>query len=113
VYAEVKVENPNANPLRIFGKVKLKGSPTSKTIEYENTLLMGSTHKGPGWCVAFAIYTGNETKTRLNVLKPRKKMSRIEYTVNKWVLYVLAVLLVIIIFSISSFYALSSNDTYD
>lgn len=78
LHAEVTVTNPNAHPLHISGKIKLKGSPTPKRIEYDNILLRGSTYKGPGWCVAFAIYTGNETKTRLNVFKPKKKWSRIE-----------------------------------
>lgn len=96
----VKFEQPNSNYNRFNGKMNIDKYPKTIDISSDNMLYRGSIFRGCEWIIALVLYTGLETKIYLNIQTPKKKISRMEKTVNIWVLYILIVLFVIVLFSI-------------
>ena len=41
------------------------------------------------WVIGMCVYSGDETKIMMNSQKPRQKMSNMEVTLNKLVLYII------------------------
>ena len=108
--ALVKAETPNPDFSSFNVKVSFKWHPKAVQAGVQNSFYRGSTLQGTPWALGLAVYTGSETKTQLNTLKAPKKTSRIEKTVNKWVLLILLVLLGLVVFSCIAYYSLSQAE---
>ena len=106
----LKFEQPNSDFNSFNGKMQIERYPKTIDLTADNMLYRGSVFYGTQWVVGLVVYTGLETKTYLNTQRPKKKISRMEKTVNKWVVYILIVLLLVVIFSsLASIYLSSSN----
>lgn len=108
----VKFEQPSSDFNSFNGKLNIDKYPKTIELTSDNMLYRGSKFLGTEWVLGLAIYTGLETKTYLNTQRPKKKISRMEKTVNKWVIYILCVLLLLVLFSsISSMFLSSYNSS--
>ena len=65
----------------------------SSPLRCENLLLRGSTLRLAPFIYGCAIYTGRDTKLMLNSKFKANKLSRIERTMNKFIFFFMAVLL--------------------
>ena len=99
----VKLAEPSADYNSFYGTIKLQGHPSASEIKADNILFAGSKIKGSGPVVGFVAYCGVESKILLNSESYRKKYSRIEQTINQWVLYILAFLCILVIVSVIGF----------
>ena len=95
----VSFEGPNNDFSSFKGKLKLSGHPKAITLMQHCLAYRGSSLRGTEWVIGIVVYTGLETKTYLNIGKPRRKVSKLEKTINKWVLSLLIILLLLVIFS--------------
>ena len=95
----ISFEAPNNDFNSFKGKLKLSGHPKAITLMHHCLAYRGSYLRGVEWVIGIVVYTGLETKTYLNIGKPRRKVSKLEKTINKWVLSLLIILLLMVIFS--------------
>ena len=96
----VNFEQPNNEFSKFKGKLKLSGHPRAIQLFHSSLAYRGSILKGTEWVIGVVIYTGLETKTYLNINKPPLKTSEVEKSINRWVVYLLIILLVLVIFSV-------------
>jgi phospholipid-translocating P-type ATPase (flippase) len=99
IVGTLKFEQPNSDFNSFNGKMHIERYPKTIELTADNLLYRGSSFYGTSWVVGLVVYTGLETKTYLNLQRPKKKLSRMERTVNRWVVYILGVLLLFVIFS--------------
>ena len=109
-HAKIHVEQPHAEFLKLRGDIELRGFPRKIEISNREFLMRGSVIHGAPWIVGIVLYSGRETKTQLNHHRTSRKTSRIEKDVNMWVLGILAVLLVLVVFSILAYFSLSISE---
>ena len=85
--SEVKCDLPNNSIYTFAGSINLNGLcvPVNKN----NILLGGAALRNTSWAIGIAVYTGPDTKLRMNLMKRKEKQSRIEKVVNKYILYIL------------------------
>lgn len=107
----VKFEQPCSDFNSFNGKLNIDKYPKTIELSSENMLYRGSNFQGTDWVLGLAVYTGLDTKTYLNTDRPKKKVSRMEKTVNYWVVYILFVLLLLVLFSSLSSMFLSSYNS--
>lgn len=96
----VNFEQPNNEFNRFKGKLKLSGHPRAIQLFHSSLAYRGSVLKGVEWVIGFVVYTGLETKTYMNISTPPLKTSKLERKINRWVLYLLIILLVLVVFSV-------------
>ncbi|CAG9315347.1 unnamed protein product [Blepharisma stoltei] len=106
----VYVEEPNKDFARFKGKIKLHGFPKALEIGIEQALFRGGVIGGVPWVIGLVAFAGHETKTLLNTKSPTRKTSEVEKKINKWVLFILLVLVGLNVFSILAYYYLSNDD---
>lgn len=100
IVGQLQFTDPDPNFEKFTGNIKLKGFPKASKLDISNLLLRGSRLKATPWVFGLVVYTGKETKTQLNAkLSKKKKISKIESSVNRWVVYILGFLLAMVIFS--------------
>lgn len=63
------------------------------------------------WIYGVVVYTGTDTKLRLNEKDPPSKFSTLEKTVNKWILllFTFQVILIIIASAFSGYFQVGNN----
>ena len=85
--SEVQCDLPNNSIYTFAGSINLNGEfvPINKN----NILLGGAVLRNTTWAVGIAVYTGPDTKLRMNMMKRKEKQSRVEKVVNKYILYIL------------------------
>lgn len=88
----VKVSEPCSDYEKFKGKLQLKHQYKAEDLSQSNFVPRGTTFKGCPFIIGLVIYAGFDTKLMLNTLLPEKKISKIEKTVNIWVMYLLLVL---------------------
>ena len=96
----IKINSPNADLNYINGKAHLFFKKNKKIIEQDINLstnefiLKGSILKNTNWIIGIVVYTGMHNKIILNSKKPSLKMSKVEKTLNYFLLFVLAFLII-------------------
>lgn len=85
---EIECDLPNANIYSFNGNLIFGGE--NVFIGKNNLLLAGAVLRNTAWVVGVAVYTGPETKIRMNMIGRRVKQSTIEKKVNTYILYILA-----------------------
>ena len=99
----VKINEPNIDLSYINGSIHAifnkKGCKIDETIIVSTAefLLKGSILKNTNWVIGIVAYTGMKNKIILNSKKPRMKMSKIEKTLNYFLLYVFIFLIILCI----------------
>jgi len=117
----VKINEPNIDLSYINGTIHAifikKGFTINETIIVSTAefLLKGSILKNTNWIIGIVAYTGMKNKIILNSKKPRMKMSKIEKTLNYFLLYVFIFLIILCISCsiIHHFEYLSKKHFYD
>lgn len=107
---DIKLVEPSPDYNSTNGSLKLFGHPSASEIKPENFLFAGSRLKGSGPVIGFVAYCGIETKMLLNSISYRKKSSRIEETINKWVLFILIFVCLLVIASVIGYYLIGDNN---
>ena len=96
----IRVNAPNADLNYINGIAQIILSKDNINIEQEvnlstnEFLLKGSILKNTNWIIGIAVYTGMNNKIILNSKKPRLKMSKIEKSLNYFLLFVFVFLMI-------------------
>ena len=93
---EIEICPPNQNLNEIYGKIKffLKNNEVIKAnnVFYEITtkefILKGSILRNTSWIIGVIVYTGMNNKIILNSKKPRTKVSKVEQSMNSYLIYV-------------------------
>ena len=88
----IKINAPNIDLNYINGTIHSKFIKDSKVIEEDinistnEFLLKGSIFKNTNWIIGIVVYTGMNNKIILNSRKPRLKMSKVEKSLNYYLL---------------------------
>ncbi|KNC56496.1 uncharacterized protein AMSG_11503, partial [Thecamonas trahens ATCC 50062] len=90
----VHYQEPTASLYEFEGYLTTRGG-SNYALSANNLLLRGSRLKNTDYVLALVLYTGDETKLVLNLSPPPSKRSRVEVTLNSYLVWILAVLLVI------------------
>ncbi|XP_059473121.1 phospholipid-transporting ATPase IF isoform X2 [Neocloeon triangulifer] len=93
--ARVECDPPSVDLYSYHGKVEqLSGEKKgdAEALDAENLLLRGSKIKNTEYIYGSTIYTGQDTKLAMNSKKPVKKYSVVERTVNKFLIFLLSLL---------------------
>ena len=117
----IKINCPNADLNYINGAVQIVFNKKGCTIDQKVTIstnefiLKGSVLKNTNWILGIVVYTGMNNKIILNSKKPRLKMSKIEKTLNYFLLIVFVFLMVccVICSILHHFYYLRHKNFYD
>ncbi|OMJ88945.1 hypothetical protein SteCoe_9054 [Stentor coeruleus] len=104
VSGKVKVAEPNSDYNNFYGTLKLDLHPSAIELNSANILYSGGILKGEGPIIGFVVYCGIDSRILLNADPYKKKISRIEEKVNKWVLYILIIQALLVLGSVLGFY---------
>ena len=100
----LKISEPTPDYSSFFGKLVIGGHPGSIKLKIDNILFKGSYTQENVDIIGIAAYCGPESKIQLNLLKSRRKITRIEQKLNKLVFYILFILCILLIISIIGYY---------
>lgn len=106
----VKFTEPSSDYLNFFGTIQLDNHPKATKLTIKNLLVAGGVLKGSESVIGLVIYTGFDSKLRLNTQKYRQKFSKVEKSVNMWVLLILAFVFLLVIFSVTGYYLSGNNE---
>ena len=96
INGEIEILPPNPNLNEIYGKIKfflqkneeIKANNILYEISIKEFILKGSILRNSNWIVGVVVYTGMNNKIILNSKKPRTKISKIEQSMNNYLIYV-------------------------
>lgn len=81
---DLHVSLPNSDYKSFKGKLKLRISPKSTSVGFDNVILRGTRVTNTPWMFCVVLYTGHECKTWINVKRQRPKNSKIINTIEMW-----------------------------
>ena len=90
----IKINMPNIDLNYVNGTIHTKFIKKNKKIEEDinvstnEFLLKGSILKNTNWIIGIVVYTGMSNKIILNSRKPRLKMSKVEKSLNYYLLFI-------------------------
>ncbi|CAG9323285.1 unnamed protein product [Blepharisma stoltei] len=89
VFSLIECDHPNAKIYEFKGTMEYnyQKHPLTK----DNLLLAGAFLRNTEWVIGVAVYTGTETKLRMNLMKRIFKQSQVERIVNKYIVGILAI----------------------
>ncbi|GAV46734.1 hypothetical protein ZYGR_0A03290 [Zygosaccharomyces rouxii] len=104
INAKVIVEDPNIDLYNFEGNLDLENDQTGESIKHpldlENVVLRGSILRNTENVVGMVIFTGEETKVRMNAIKnPRLKAPKLQPKVNLIVIFMVIVVTAMSLFS--------------
>lgn len=105
----IKLAEPCSDYNSFYGTIKLQGHPSASEIKPENILFAGSKIKGSGPVIGFVAYCGVESKILLNSESYRKKYTQTEQTLNRWVVYILILICILVIVSVIGAYLIGDQ----
>ncbi|XP_043284852.1 phospholipid-transporting ATPase IF [Venturia canescens] len=91
----VTCQHPLPNLYEFYGKLEIHfaGEPVTTSLTIDNVLLRGAKLKDTEYVIGTAVYTGRDTKLSLNSKMTANKFSTAEKSINKHVLFFMAILL--------------------
>ena len=89
VFNLVEAEKPNSRLYHFSASIHFKGQKCS--LDKNNLLLAGALLRNTQWIIGTAVYTGEETKLRMNLMKRSFKQSSIEKKVNRYIVFVILI----------------------
>ena len=101
----IKINTPNADLNYINGTVHAFFQKEEKLIDQDifistnEFLLKGSVLKNTNWIIGIVVYTGMNNKIILNSKKPRLKMSKVEKSLNYYLLFIFIFLMLCCVIS--------------
>lgn len=87
--AEIECEKENASIYTFTGMMKVRGKQFP--IDIDNVLLRGSSLRNTDWIYGVAVYTGHDSKVMMNSTNSNVKLSKIEKSSNRYILYTILV----------------------
>lgn len=104
INAKVTVEDPNIDLYNFEGNLELTGNQSGSLLKYplgpDNVIYRGSILRNTRTMVGMVIFTGEETKIRMNALKnPRVKAPKLQRKINLIVAFMVFVVATISLFS--------------
>ena len=96
----IKINSPNADLNYVNGTMSALFKKEQKEIEQEivlstnEFLLKGSILKNTNWIIGIVVYTGMDNKIILNSKKPRLKISKVEISLNYFLLFIFIFLII-------------------
>ncbi|XP_050074258.1 phospholipid-transporting ATPase IF [Anopheles maculipalpis] len=111
----IEYERPHTDLYSFNGRIELAdmfvigGEHSVLPLAAENLLLRGSRIRNTEWAIGCAVYTGQQTKLALNSRMTTSKMSSSERYVNKYLVFFLVLLVVIVTVS---YFLKRYNDEY-
>jgi len=90
----IKINMPNIDLNYVNGTIHTKFKKENKKIEEDinistnEFILKGSILKNTNWIIGIVVYTGMSNKIILNSRKPRLKMSKVEKSLNYYLLFI-------------------------
>ncbi|EJS44206.1 dnf3p [Saccharomyces arboricola H-6] len=104
INAQVTVEDPNIDLYNFEGNLELKNSRNDTIMKYplgsDNVIYRGSILRNTQNAVGMVIFSGEETKIRMNALKnPRTKAPKLQRKINMIILFMVFVVATISLFS--------------
>ena len=117
----IKINYPNADLNYVNGAVQVifskKGCNIDQkvTISTNEFILKGSILKNTNWIIGIVVYTGMNNKIILNSKKPRLKMSKVEKTLNYFLLIVFVFLMLccVVCSILHHFFYITHKNFYD
>eukprot|EP00760_Papus_ankaliazontas_P025326 PhM_4_TR2641/c0_g1_i1/m.76437/K14802/DRS2, ATP8A; phospholipid-transporting ATPase len=107
--AKIECEMPNRSIYTFTGNLILPGEK-EVSISPNNVLLRGTSLRKVEYAIGVVIFTGHETKVMMNSRHPPHKSSRVEATVNRYLVSILLTQLILCIISAIMFGVWMSND---
>lgn len=104
INAQVTVEDPNIDLYNFEGNLELKNSHNDTIMKYplgpDNVIYRGSILRNTQNVVGMVIFSGEETKIRMNALKnPRTKAPKLQRKINIIIVFMVVVVATISLFS--------------
>merc|ERR1712159_340995 len=94
----LQAEAPNPHLYHFEGTLYMRGQK-SISMSSEQMLLRGSQLRNSSWIIGVVVYTGEESKIRLNSLEAPLKFSNVDRLMNKQLYTIFAVLVICCLFS--------------
>lgn len=89
LFAQLECEPPNPRIYQYNGKIELPDKTAS--LDKNQLLLSGAFLRNTSWAIGVAVYTGEDTKLRQNLMSRRFKQSHIENAVNHYIIYIILI----------------------
>lgn len=83
----IEVEKPNARLYQFHAMIHYNNKKYS--LDKNNLLLAGAFLRNTSWVIGVAVYTGTDTKLRMNLMDRTFKQSTIEKKVNKYIIFII------------------------
>ncbi|CAB3364729.1 Hypothetical predicted protein [Cloeon dipterum] len=112
----VECDPPAVDLYSYHGKVEtLSGEKKgdAEALEADNLLLRGSKVKNTQYVYGAVVYTGQHTKLAMNSKPPKKKFSTVEKTVNRFLIFLLSVLVFEVALCSGLKYGLEATRAFD
>ncbi|OMJ78300.1 hypothetical protein SteCoe_21934 [Stentor coeruleus] len=104
IQGKLMLAEPTSDYSVFSGSFKFDKIPGAIDIDVKNVLFRGGILKGESLIIGLVAYCGKETKIQMNTFPLQRKQSKLEKTVNKWVIYILLVLVIVVFLSVIGFY---------
>ncbi|OMJ73757.1 hypothetical protein SteCoe_27502 [Stentor coeruleus] len=111
IQGKLMLAEPTSDYSIFSGSFKFDKIPGAIDIDVKNVLFRGGTLKGESLIIGLAAYCGQETKIQMNTFPLKRKQSQLEKTVNRWVIYILLVLIIVVFLSVMGFYYIGIDNT--
>jgi magnesium-transporting ATPase (P-type) len=92
---ESECEAPSADLYTFVGKLMIGG--ITFPLNVDQLLLKGTNLKNTEWCIAFCVFTGNDTRLMINSQSVRVKLSALEKKLNYFVIWILVIQVIVCI----------------
>ncbi|VEU21703.1 DEKNAAC102220 [Brettanomyces naardenensis] len=104
INATVRSEDPNLDLYNYEGSLEMADSQTGQRKEYplgpESVIYRGSVIRNTDACLGLVIFTGEETKIRMNAIKrPRIKAPKLQKSINTIVIFMVCLVVLLSAFS--------------
>lgn len=87
LFNRIEAEQPNSRLYYFNGSINYNGENFS--LDKNNLLLGGAVIRNTQWVIGTAVYTGEDTKLRMNLMKRSFKQSSIEKKVNQYIIFII------------------------
>mmetsp|Transcript_41348 Transcript_41348/g.62997 ORF Transcript_41348/g.62997 Transcript_41348/m.62997 type:complete len:165 (-) Transcript_41348:241-735(-) len=84
--AQIECEKENESIYTFQGNLKFIDRELLIPLDVDQVLLRGSSLRNTEWAYGIVLYTGHDSKVMMNSLKSKTKFSKIEKSINKYIL---------------------------
>ncbi|CAG9311668.1 unnamed protein product [Blepharisma stoltei] len=89
VFSMLECDTPNPRIYQFSGAIEYENK--RYPLDKSQVLLGGAFLRNTSWAIGVAVYTGNDTKLRQNLMGRRFKQSQVERKVNRYIIYIIGI----------------------